>query len=283
MCAPNLVSASHLSWLVAGLLLTTTAASAQVKTVAVFEQLEGQKVGVRYYDRNAVPLPDSRGAHSYDIMRRADSLGVKWRVRRFAVQGHQLLLDAGYSSDLPYDTPHARTREWYPNGQLREDVSYRNGKPDGPIKTYYPDGKPRRDQQLRAGAVVKGECYGPGGQALDECPPYRTLAKLTGKGAGQAVVFQAMQKQFAQFMPKGYSRATDAVVHVAFGVDSLGNVHSPRVLASDDAALNAAALETVRRLPRLVPASEEGQPVSSVLEGQFHYYPTRRAATAADE
>ncbi|KUG08867.1 hypothetical protein ASU33_12145 [Solirubrum puertoriconensis] len=263
------------------LLLAAPAASAQVKVVSTLEQLEGQKAGIRYYDRNAVPLPDAKGAHSYDIMRRADSLGVKWRVRRYTVQGHQQLLDAGFSSDLPHGTLQARSREWYPNGQLREDVSYRNGKPDGPMKTYFPDGKLRRDQQVRAGTVVKGECYGPGGQALDECPAYRTLAKLTGKGAGQGVVFQAMQKQFVQFLPKGYSRATDASVHVAFGVDSLGNVHSARVLASDDGALNAAALETVRRLPRLVPATEEGRSVSSAMEGQFFYYPTRRAATAA--
>ncbi|WP_400190844.1 energy transducer TonB [Hymenobacter sp. B81] len=267
-----------------GLLLASASLSqAQVKVVATLDQLENQRAGVRYLDRDLVPLPSAQGAYAYDVMRRADSLGVKWRVRRFTVQGHRQLLDAGFSSELPFGTLHARSREWYPSGQLREDVSYRLGKPDGPMKTYFPTGKSRRDQQNRAGAVVKGECYAPGGQVLEECPLYRSSARLAGKGAGQVALFQGMQKQFAQFLPKGYSRATDAAVHVAFGVDSLGNVLEPRVLASDDAQLNAAALETVRRLPRLQPATEEGQPVPSVMEGQFFYYPTRRAAAAGQE
>ncbi|GAA4386075.1 energy transducer TonB [Hymenobacter koreensis] len=270
--------------LLASLLVAPLAvAQAQVKTVASLEQLDGHKVAVRYLDRNAVPLPSAQGAYSYDIMRRADSLGVKWRVRRYTLQEHKQLLDAGFSSDVPFVTPHARTREWYPNGQLHEDLSYRAGKLDGPMKTFYPDGKPRRDQQNRAGTIVKGECFGAGGQVLEVCPVYRTAAKLTGKGAGQAVVFQALQKQFAQFIPKGYARATDGAVHVAFAVDSLGNVQDPRVLTSDDPDLNAPALEAVRRLPRLVPATEEGQPVPSVMEGTFFYYPTRRAAAASNE
>jgi TonB family protein len=266
-------------------LVLTSAASAQVKVVSTLDQLDGQRVALRYLDRNLVPLPSAEGAYAYDILRRADSLGVAWRVRRYTVAGHQQLLDAGYSSELPGVVPHARSREWYPSGQLREDVSYRLGKPDGPMKTYYPSGKLRRDQQNKAGAVVKSECFGPDGQALDVCPGYRSAAKLPGKGSGQAAVFQSLQKQFAQFVPKGYARATDAVVHLAFQVDSLGLVRDARVLASDDPALNAAALEAVRKLPRLTPATEEGQPVSSVMEGDFFYYPTRRttAAAAADE
>ncbi|OON69494.1 energy transducer TonB [Hymenobacter sp. CRA2] len=263
-------------------LLTAAAAHAQAKVITAPDQLEGQRVAVRYLDRHLVPLPSAQGAYAYDVLRRADSLGVHWRVRRFTVQGHQPLLDAGFSSDLPWVTPHARSREWYSGGQLKEDVSYRLGKPDGPMKTYYPDGKLRRDQQNKAGTVVKSECFGPGGQALDECPAYQTAARLPGKGAGQAAVFQAMQRQFAQFLPKGYVRATDAVVHVAFLVDSLGYVRNPRVLASDDAALSPAALETVRKLPRLTPATEEGQPVNTVMEGDFFYYPTRRSASAAN-
>ncbi|RAK70146.1 energy transducer TonB family protein [Hymenobacter edaphi] len=267
----------------AGLALgLSSAATAQVKVVTRLDQLEGQRVALRYLDRNLVPLPSAAGAYAYDILRRADSLGVRWRVRRFTVQGHQQLLDAGYAGELPGQVPHARVREWYPGGQLREDVSYRLGKPDGPMKTYYPSGKLRRDQQNRAGAVVRSECFGPDGQALDVCPGYRSSAKLAGKGAGQAAVFQSLQKQFAQFVPKSYARATDAVVHVAFQVDSLGYVQDARVLASDDEQLNAAALEAVRKLPRLAPATAEDQPVSSVLEGDFFYYPARRTA-AKDE
>jgi Gram-negative bacterial TonB protein C-terminal len=267
--------------LAAALGLLPTAATAQVKTITAPEQLEGQRVALRYLDRYLVPLPSAEGAYAYDILRRADSLGVRWRVRRFTVQDHQPLLDAGFSSEMPWVTPHARSREWYAGGQLREDVSYRLGKPDGPMKTYYPSGKLRRDQQNKAGTVVKGECFGPDGQVLDVCPVYRTAAKLPGKGSGQAVVFQSAQKQFTQFIPKTFTRATDATVHLAFRVDSLGYVLDPRILASDDPQLNAAALETVRKLPRLTPATEEGQPVSSVMEGDFFYYPSRRSASAA--
>lgn len=266
----------------AAALLLSPAARAQTKVISTLDQLEGQRVALRYLDRNLVPLPSAEGAYAYDILRRADSLGVRWRVRRFTVQGHQQLLDAGYAGELPGQQPHARVREWYPNGQLREDVSYRLGKPDGPMKTYYPAGQLRRDQQNKAGAVVKSECFAPDGRALDECPGYRSAAKLAGKGSGQAVVFQSMQRQFTQFVPKTYVRATDAVVHVAFLVDSLGFVRDARVLATDDAQLSPAALETVRKLPRLAPATEADQPISSVMEGQFYFYPSRRNATSKE-
>ena len=69
---------------------------------------------------------------------------------------------------------------------------------------------------------------------------------------------------------------------VAFLVDSLGFVRDARVLASDDAQLNAAALETVRKLPRLAPATEADQPVGSVMEGEFYFYPSRRNATGKE-
>lgn len=264
----------------AAALALSPAAQAQTKVISTLDQLEGQRVALRYLDRNLVPLPSAEGAYAYDILRRADSLGVRWRVRRFTVQGHQPLLDAGYAGELPGQVPHVRVREWYPSGQLREDVSYRLGKPDGPMKTYYPSGKLRRDQQNKAGAVFKSECFAADGRALDECPGYRTAAKLAGKGSGQAAVFQSMQRQFIQFVPKTYARATDATVHVAFLVDSLGFVRDARVLASDDAQLSPAALETVRKLPRLVPATEHDQPVSSVMEGEFYFYPSRRSAAA---
>lgn len=275
------MGAAALSGAVAALLLSP-AARAQTKVISTLDQLEGQRVALRYLDRNLVPLPSAEGAYAYDILRRADSLGVRWRVRRFTVQGHQQLLDAGYAGDLPGQLPHTRIREWYPNGQLREDVSYRLGKPDGPMKTYYPSGKPRRNQQNKAGGIVSSECFAPDGRALDECPGYRTAAKLAGKGSGQSIVFQSMQRQFTQFVPKAYARATDAVIHVAFLVDSLGYVRDARVLASDDAQLNPAALETVRKLPRLTPASDHDQPISSVLEGQFYFYPSRRNATGKE-
>lgn len=277
MATLRLLGAAALGAAVQALLPGSTA-SAQVKTISTFDQLEGQRVALRYLDRNLVPLPSAEGAYAYDILRRADSLGVRWRVRRFTVRGHQQLLDAGYAGELPGQVPHARVREWYPGGQLREDVSYRLGKPDGPMKTYYPSGKLRRDQQNKAGAVVKSECFAADGRALDECPGYRSAVKLAGKGAGQAAVFQSLQKPFTQFVPKSYARATDAAVRVAFLVDSLGYVQDARVLASDDEQLNAAALEAVRKLPRLQPATEADQPVSSVLEGDFFYYPTRRKA-----
>jgi hypothetical protein len=243
--------------------------------VAVVDQLKGKLAAVRYYDRWWAPLPNEQGAAFYDVIQRVDSAGVNWRVRRYNQSSRQLTLDIGFSGVLPWARPEGRSREWYPSGQLREEMNYRKGIPDGQLRTYHPNGELRRATDYWKRREVRLDCFDASGTPI-ECPLYHTFAQLPVSEANGADAASWLNQQYLQHLPASYAGKDKTVAFYAFYVDSLGYARKPRILLGDDEALNAAVLKAIGQLPRFEPATQEGKPTHDAIEGYVVYDPARR-------
>ncbi|RAK70147.1 hypothetical protein [Hymenobacter edaphi] len=246
-----------------------TAPVPDLPVVAVLDELQDQRAGLRYYDAAGAPLPAAAGAASYEVLQRLDSAGISWRVRRYDMASRRPLLALGFGGALPWGVPEGPSRQWYPSGQLREQASYRKGMAEGRLQTYYPNGETRRLVDYYKQKAVRAECYTATGDAA-ECPPYHTFAQPT---SGSPDVQQQLSQDYPQYLPADYARPGKGIVYFAFYVDTLGRATAPRILRGDDEALNAAVLEAIRHLPRFEPARLEGRLAPDPIEGFVLYSP----------
>ena len=98
-------------------------APTSLPVVATVDEMLGKTSGVRYYDQHWVPLPGPAGATGYDVYRRIDSVGLKWQLRRYLSTPQRLVLAQFFTEvvlGVGFEGP---SREWYPSGQLREEVT----------------------------------------------------------------------------------------------------------------------------------------------------------------
>ncbi|WP_210515425.1 toxin-antitoxin system YwqK family antitoxin [Hymenobacter terricola] len=238
-----------------------------VPIVRVVDDLLGQPVGLRYYDKYWVPLPAGpEGAHCYDRFTRIDSAGLNWQARRYMLATGRLILEQYFTGLVPGIELEGHSREWYETGQLREELTYHKSQTVGVLRTYHPNGKLCRNQLFTSGKGTS-TCYDSTGQALAKCPPYHTFAQLKGKNTYSGRFLKLVQQEYKGFLPAGYQQPKELLVYYAFRIDPTGAVQDARLLTDAPAALQAAILKAINQLPAFEPAVLEGQPTNDVVEG----------------
>lgn len=249
-------------------LLAAPTAWAQVPAaptvVATVDELLNKPLGVRYYDHYWVPLPGAAGAAGYEVLRRIDSVGLNWQVRRYVATPRQLVLEQFFTGSVPGVVFEGPSREWYPGGELREEVSYHKGRIVGTLRTFYRNGRPRRTQSMRPSATA---CYDSAGRVLATCPEYHTFARLRGKKTDSGRFLQLVQQQFPALLPPGYRPHVAQTVYYAFRIDPAGTVRDARLLTAAAPELEGAILRAIAQLPAFEPAQLEGQPTNDIVEG----------------
>jgi len=234
-------------------------------TVTTVDALLNQPGGIRYLDAHQAVLPGAEGAGYYDLLQRVDSAGFNWHLRRYSLPAKGLVLEQFFTGILPQQVLEGPSREWYANGQLREQVQYHKNGVVGTLRTYYASGKPRRVQVFGRGASTV--CYDSLGTPLRKCPPYHTFATLGGKNTYSGKFLKLVQQQYAQFLPAGYHAPAGQLVYYAFRIDPTGHVREPRILTAAAPELQAAVLQAIQQLPVFEPAFYEGQATDDVLDG----------------
>jgi|GEM_PF-3292674 len=261
---------------IAGLLLAVLAPSramaqapaAPLPTIISVDDLLQKPGGVRYLDAHWAPLPGPDGASYYDQYRRIDSVGLNWQLRRYAVAPpHQLVLEQFFTGQLPGMVLEGPSREFYPDGRVREELAYHKNAFAGTLRTFYRNGQVRRVQAngRGAGAAV---CTDSLGNPLAKCPEYHTFAKLQGKNTYYGQFLKPVQQQTIKALPPGFrAPAGQAVVYYAFRIDPTGALRDARVLSSVAPEVARAVQQAIAQLPAFSPATYEGQPTDDVLEG----------------
>lgn len=243
-------------------------APAHLPVVAAPAQLLGLPGGVRYYDQHWLPLTGPAGAYGYDVYRRLDSLNLKWRRRRYLLASGRLLLEQYFGSTVPGMSAglEGPGREWYPSGQLREEITYHNHHLAGTLRTFYPNGRVRLNQVNYLGVTA---CYDSTGRARPDCPEYYTPAQSKGKSIEVAELPALVQRSYPALLPAGYAvPATAPPVYYAFRIDITGTVRDARLLSAAAPPLATAILQAIAQLPAFEPARLEGQPTDRIVEGQ---------------
>jgi len=237
-----------------------------VPTVRVVDEALGLSTAVRYYDKYWEPLPAGpAGAHCYDHFVRIDSAGLNWRARRYVLATGQLILEQYFTGVVPGMELEGHSREWYENGQLREELTYHKSRVVGVLRTYFADGKPQR---IEFAAPTKGTdtCFDSTGRALAKCLPYHVFAQMKGKNTYSGKFLKQVQQHYDAFLPAGYTQPADKVVFYTFRIDPAGLVRDVRILTDAPEELQAAILKAVNQLPPFMPATLEGSPTNDVVE-----------------
>jgi hypothetical protein len=256
--------------LAALLLFGAKAAAAQapagLPVVATVDELATKASGVRYYDGHWVPLPGAAGSEGYDVYQRLDSAGLQWRLRRYLSSPRpHLLLEQFFAGLVPTVGFEGPSREWYPEGPLREEVTYHKGRIVGTLRTFYPNGKVRRTEAFTP--VAATACYDSLGRALARCPDYHTFARLRGKNTYSGKFLDLVQRQYAALLPPGYAPVVTQTIMYAFRIDPAGAVRDARLLTAAAPELEKAIVQAIAQLPAFEPARLEGEPVDDVVEG----------------
>ena len=62
-------------------------------------------------------------------------------------------------------------QEYYPNGKLKSEMRYKNGKMEGMTKGYYDNGKLKAEAIFKDDKLVSAVCYDESGNKI-ECPKF---------------------------------------------------------------------------------------------------------------
>lgn len=237
-------------------------------TIISVDDLLNKPGGVRYLDAYWAPLPSPSGASYYDQYRRIDSVGLGWQLRRFTVAPpHQLVLEQFFTGPLPGMVLEGPSREFYPDGRVREELAYHKNGFAGTLRTFYHNGQVRRVQAYGRGAGA-AVCTDSLGHPLAKCPEYHTFAKLRGKNTYNGQYLKQVQQLTSKALPAGFrAPAGQQVVYYAFRIDPSGALRDVRVLSAVAPELTQAVQQAIGQLPAFSPATYEGQPTDDVLEG----------------
>jgi len=247
--------------------ISSAAAQAPVPTIRMVDEALGLRAAVRYYDQYWAPLADGpAGAHCFDQFVRIDSAGLNWRSRRYVLATRRLILEQYFTGEVPGTELEGPSREWYENGQLREELVYHKSRVVGVLRTYFSDGKLRRTEYAPP-AKGPSVCLDSAGRPLPKCPEYHTFAQLKGRNTYSGKFLKLVQQQYAHFLPTTYRQPTALLVYYCFRIDSLGAVRNARVITSAPPELQDAVIQSIRQLPAFTPATLEGQLTNDVVEG----------------
>jgi len=156
-------------------------------------------------------------------------------------------------------TYHGISEYFDKEGHLLSHAEYADGRRAGELRRYYPSGQLKRRERYAADRRSSGECFAADGKSIpffefEVMPRYPE-----GDGSPQAIVL-AIAHNFRY--PKDARRQRiEGRVLVSFNVLKDGTVADIEVKKPFFPSIDAEAIESVRKLKRFIPGTQDGEPV----------------------
>ena len=186
------------------------------------------------------------------------------KIEHTYYMGGQLFSELYYQQEPQKDNPKKTTniregiyREWYENGNPKQQASYSNNKFNGEFITYWNNKQKRRTDHYTDGKCTDGICYDSTGVTVTYCP-YQ-----------QMPVFPGGEKELLNFISHNLlypvaaqENGVQGTVVIRFIVTKEGKVDKIRVLRPLNPDTDREACRVVSILPDWTPGKEEGEPVN---------------------
>ena len=118
-------------------------------SVSVFAQQ------IKYLNENFTQINfKEKAAYYSETTKTGPASGI---VKTFFMNG-QLLSEETFSN-LRFLKRDGLTRNYYTNGNLKTEISFKDGVFNGPLKTYYPNQRLKRAELYENGTFVTGKCF----------------------------------------------------------------------------------------------------------------------------
>ncbi|MBJ6109155.1 TonB family protein [Hymenobacter sp. BT523] len=222
----------------------------------------------KYFDADHHQIPTEVGAVEKRVTTFRDTVGGT--VRAYYLPSGKLKLFAPYA-DLRHALRHGTASEYFENGQLRFQATYKAGKVVGDLVTYYADGTLKRRDHHAPDQPTSGECFGPDGKPVPYYP-YEQMPVYSVAPGDQSAVTRDVQLN-TRYPAVALRQGVYGIVKVKFVVGKDGQVKNiapvepakdavPPKLATGYRALQDAAVSAVQQLKSFAPGRQDGEPVS---------------------
>ena len=149
-----------------------------------------------------------------------------------------------------YDGPQVH---YYDNGKLKTEMSYRNDKINGILKSYHPDGKLRRNDTYKEGKLVKGNCYDIAGRDTT----YFEFERYAYYIAGEEALYSFIQENL-KYPEEARMKSIEGRVQVKFNIEKDGSVSNIHIHSGVTDLLDQEAVRVVSMLKGFAPAIQGG-------------------------
>lgn len=153
---------------------------------------------------------------------------------------------------------HGLTRQWYPSGQLKREVNYRNGNISGRLVTYWENGQVKRSNVDSTGKLVETRCFDKTGKQVPVYPYAKGALFRKGSLSIKAYLDSAIV-----YPPKAIENGIEGSVMVNAGIQKDGKIGKIKTITSDDAVLEEELKRVVKGMPRWTIAFKDGENANS--------------------
>ncbi len=214
-----------------------------------------------YLDKKGKPVKLISEADVYKVILH-DSIADSILIEKEYTLSDQIISERRYYEKGPKDSEfktmifEGLSMYWYDNGQLKQEVNYKNNMFDGTIKTYWKDGQLKRNDLYNADKLVEGICYDSLGNKV-EYYPYQVMPHFTG---GDKMMFLYLSHN-VRYPVRAQRNKIQGRVITQFVIDAEGEIVDVKVVKSINPDLDAEALRVVRNMPNWIPGNQDGEKV----------------------
>jgi TonB family protein len=152
-------------------------------------------------------------------------------------------------------------KQWYENGQLQRDLNYKEAMLTGQITTYWDNGQVKRTNVDKNGNLVPDKCFDRNGKEVPVYPYSKRAALLEGK-----MTIEEFVNSHIVYPDEAIDKGTEGIVHVFIKIYKDGSVANIKIIRSSDPILEKELKRVVMTLPKLKPATKDGDIVASNYE-----------------
>lgn len=205
-----------------------------------------------YFDSNWKKIEATKSAEYYRVLFRNQSDSNKVQELTYYISG-QLQSEKNFCN-YNDDILDGKDLWYFENGQLRGERNYIEGKIDGVFKTYWEDGVVKRHDIFKNDSLVEGICYDSKGKKVSYFDYF--IPASFPNGRREMMKFLAKEMRYPQ---DAIMNNVEGKVYIRFIVQKNGSISDVEVNRGVDEELDAEALRTVRKMPKWIPGSIDGE------------------------
>ena len=204
-----------------------------------------------FYDNDWNIVNSMDSAFTYSIVSYEKDDANMAIVRNYLKSG-QIKTENHYSDYKKYILEGKRFT-WYDNGQIHEEIEYKNGKINGYLLTYWNNGKSKRADKYKNGKFIEGKCFSSDGKDT----VFYDYEKMPEFQGGDNELLKYLKKEL-NYPEVSRKNGIQGKVYVSFVVNVDGHISSVKIARSVNKELDDEALRVVKKMPNWKPGRQDG-------------------------
>ncbi len=207
-----------------------------------------------YYDIKQNVVENSSEATYYKLLEEKEFADSDRTLEKIYLTSGQIISFRSYI-DYKNNMLHGKSKEWYPNGELKLVAFYNNNSLDGTFKYYWENGQLKYEEEYDNGILISGEKYDNEGKGDEHEEAYLIMPEFPG--GDDALIFYL--KRNIKYPKKSYKQGVEGRVVLTFLVNKDGSISDLKVAESVNEEIDTEALRVVSEMPKFIPGRQNGE------------------------